>query len=465
MNTNTLAKSKWPRVLAFAVIALVFFIGMGLATSAHAAGTYSLTVQYNPGVNVSDEYTTPAMPEIFNPTPITVYKVGDHARDSETGKAYFSLAQELVPSVKLPTMGKEDEGWLKEWLKAAETVRSGVMGNGGVVHDAEGAEYPKYNATIPVGSDPSVTISSLSPGLYLVVGEGQKYSEAGEIKYWYPQPMLVQILQADTTITLKPVIRPAIAKIKINKGWTDEGKQQYRPDSIKMHLTYGDDAEGAIDVELKAPKYTAEVNVDPAKDNPLEWTVTEDDPTGNYQVDLNYAVTSDPKSGETTITFTVNNIYNRHTLKLIKDLPIYVQHANGDKVDTVFTFELNGYKLGEDGKEQTKPVFHKIVALQFSEAGQQELEVPEIPRGLSRLEVKELKHVNYKAVAVEDEDEDVQDPYVKNAVGPNNDGVYTVSFKNDWDGNVHYEGSAINHYKYEKGKYAFDFTKGIVRKN
>ncbi len=460
MNTQTIARTKWLRVLVLTVIATLFFIGMGLTTSAHAAGTYTLTVKYDPNVDID------AVAEDFGPTPITLYKVGDHARDEATGKAYFELATELS-EVTLPTEGKDEPGWRDAWLGVAEEVKGLVAKNKGELHDKDGNVYPVSTNTIPATGTRECTFDA-TPGLYLVIGEAQKVTDPATkiTEYWYPQPMLVQVLQAPVECALKPLINPAVAEIKIVKGWQDEGKKEFEPDHMDFQLIYSGTPSETKEVTLysedrdNVPKWTAVVKISTDQDDPSKWSLVEDDQTGNYKADFEVNTVVDPSTGQTTITYTVANIYERYSLKLIKDLPIYVQHAEGKKVDTVFTFVLNGYRLGEDGKEQSNPVFHKIVALQFSEAGQQELEVPEIPRGLSRLEVTELKHVNYKAVAVDGE----KDPYVKDAAGPDDEGVYTVSFKNDWDGNVHYEGSAINHYKYKEGKYAFDFTKGIVRK-
>lgn len=459
MNTNTLVQRKWPRVLAFAVIALVFFIGMGLATSAHAAGTYTLKVKYAPMDNVnitSNPYEKPeAMPTDPVTTTLKLYRVGDHARNEDTGKAYFKLADE-VTGIDLPKEGSDTAAW----LSTARDFEIQIPDSSNF--HMNGTEYSGFDPkTIVSTEDASCEFEGLEPGLYLVVGDSQRvnnYPKPGDTSFWKPQSMLVQVLQQNVEIMLKPEISYAATELTVFKDWNDTTEQeQFRPSEVTINIKYQGQVEDTIQLsDNNKWTYTWKTTVD--KNNPQDWKVEEvEGPSYSYSVSESPVVNGQK-------TYTVTNTYNRYKLKLIKDLPIFVQHANGDKVDTVFTFELNGYKLGEDGKEQAKPVFHKIVALKFSEAGQQELEVPEIPRGLSRLEVKELKHVNYKAVAVENEGED-QDPYVKDAAGPNNDGVYTVSFKNDWDGKVHYEGSAINHYKYEKGKYAFDFTKGIVLKN
>ena len=106
-------------------------------------------------------------------------------------------------------------------------------------------------------------------------------------------------------------------------------------------------------------------------------------------------------------------------------------------------FEVTGYKNNAAGAEEQ--VYHKYVSLKFDADGKltNEKEVDYIPVGLSKLVVREVESPNYTV------DQAVKTYTAK--AGDTDDitfdgNLYTVSFKNTFNGETHFDGGVINHF-------------------
>ena len=133
-------------------------------------------------------------------------------------------------------------------------------------------------------------------------------------------------------------------------------------------------------------------------------------------------------------------VYNlaRFKLQLTKSLPVYVDNGEGN--NTAIVFELNGYAVDEaTGKEVVK--YHKTVGIEFTKDGprEQTITVENIPGGLSRLMVKEAFGGNFKP----------KDAAEQQASGPDEKGVYTVSFENELNNKTHGSG-VVNKYEQDE---------------
>ena len=156
--------------------------------------------------------------------------------------------------------------------------------------------------------------------------------------------------------------------------------------------------------------------------------------------ELAFEVTTDDHNIETASITIVNMA--KFELQLTKTLPAYVDNGAGN--NTAFVFELTGYvKDKETGQETVK--YHKFIGMEFTVDGErtQTLTVKNIPGGLSKLTVKETYGGNFTAVTSETQ------PEVREAEGPDANGVYTVSFENKLDNKTHSSG-VVNRYELEE---------------
>lgn len=457
MNMNCTRNVKRSRILLLAVIAVAVSLAAACSTAVSHADTYNLTVTYAPTENIMTDDTyqgdVPAtMPVLPEPTTINVYRIGDHTWDSD-GKATFDLADEL-DGITLPPNGSE----LSEWLSRAETIK-GKIPEGDVFHK-DGEAYGSIPSKNITATDLSVSFG-LEPGLYLVTGSSQTvsdYPKTGDTTFWYPQPMLVQILQKDTQVNLKPLISYEAAELSVKKIWEDkEAPVNVRPESIKVIITYNGEEPKALVPAKEGGQTKSPIELSDEKGWSYSWKTTRDmnDPTKwdveevmDSSLSNNYTFLKERKSAGREVSFTITNTYDRKELELTKALPVYLQHS--DQVSTVFVFQLQGYRDGEE-----TPSYEKIVGIEFTEAGTKKTIVENIPNDLTSIIVKEISATNYNIDPESAEQE---------ATWDKDDKIWKVSFKNDKDGTHTYEGGVINKFEMnrdEKGNPGITFKEAI----
>ena len=139
------------------------------------------------------------------------------------------------------------------------------------------------------------------------------------------------------------------------------------------------------------------------------------------------------------VTFT--NTYTKRQLELEKILDHFVE--NGENSAT-FAFEIRGF-IGD------KQVYTGSAGINFAKdsTGSIRKLVENIPVNLTRLEVEEVYASNYTAVGSDDPDEN---PKKKDAEFHPEEGLYTVSFENEFKDDITIKGGIVNTYTNEEGE-------------
>lgn len=434
------------------LLALMMFFVIG-AKPSHAA---DLTGEYTINAGFTNVTSLPTDDKL-KPTQFKLYKVGSFV----SGEPYVELDSPYDElGVQLPLdVDKDSAEWTKEWLFCANSLKTKIPADTNPDKTFKSSEWVDGKCTFEQ--------KNLENGLYLLVGDSQKitdYPSAGQNSYWWPQPMLVSILNKNVEISLKPMFGSA-SHLKVTKVWQGipaELSDLVQLESINIEIYY--QAEENAEKELRYTKtlkddnnWTFEWDPEPGEGDPSKWTAVEviDDENTKKEFDKNFSVSYAPftqvdHQGDDGDYFasTITNKYDRYELEILKTFNAYVDNGEGNSTSLVF--ELSGYS--DDAKKDR--VYHKIVGLQVdkSKGDEQTLDVKDIPRGLKHLMVKEVDSGNYVPKDAEQE---------AKLVTSENDpkGTYTVSFENKLDNTTHGSG-VINKFKINKNK-AYEFLKSL----
>lgn len=451
-KTRSLKKVNSTGTALFMVIlllALVIVFGVN-SKPVDAESTYTVSGQYvaNGFNNYTDKWASEieAVPNQVKTT-FSLYKVGHY--ENVDGKSVIALDPPFN-NVTLPTKSKEEysdeNAWIKDWLAAAQTMSMRLDGQTPVVTTGE-----------VTGNKPFSLGGITEKGLYLLVGTSCEFDMDGQTVWWRPQPMLIQVFDgSNTTVNVKPECETS-SKFRVTKYWACPNQDystiesSIRPASVTVRIYY-DRANNSTPVyteELNAGNsWTFEWKANQNQKDPTKWTVEEEalgGEAGNYYtytVESPGTATSGGNSNAASEKlFKVTNTFNPPKLKIIKKLDNYLN--NSDNVSTTFAFEVTGYKNNAAGAEEQ--VYHKYVSLKFDADGKltNEKEVNYIPVGLSKLVVREVESPNYTV------DQAVKTYTAK--AGDTDDitfdgNLYTVSFKNTFNGETHFDGGVINHF-------------------
>ena len=446
MRTLSLRKVNITRSALLVLILLVAFAVAFAVTAkpSHAVtleGEYKVTEDFSPGV--------PGVPTNLEATQFQLYKVGHFV----VGEPYVVLDSDFE-GIALPLDADKTDtvAWTKTWLQCAETLNNKIMS----------MENPPEAINIDVAADGTFTKTGLANGLYLLKGDSQlveDYPTVGQKSYWWPQPMLVSILNSDVKIYVKPMTG-LIHRLKVQKVWqwpsgiSEDIKKIATPDAIDVQIYFDGTLKETVELNTDND-WSYEWDTAEGEGDPSKWTVREvpkdKDKEEFYK---NFTVTIGEKFVKETNTdnqggievVTITNKYDRDTLELTKTLDSYVDNGEGNSISLVF--ELSGYKDGDR-------IYHKYVGIQFdaNSNDSQTLLVKDIPLGLERLMVKEVWSSNYTP----DQAEKEATPPAANDDGSK--GSYTVSFDNTLSNETHNSG-VINKYKLTQNGYVFDKSQG-----
>ena len=439
------------------LLALMMFFVIG-AKPSHAAdleGDYTINAGFT---NVTSLPTD----DKLKPTQFKLYKVGSFV----SGEPYVELDSPYDKlGVQLPLeVDKDSAEWTTAWLYCANSLKTKIPA---------GTEPDKsFASSAWVDGKCTFSQTGLDNGLYLLVGDSQKitdYPSIGQNSYWWPQPMLVSILNKDVKISVKPMYGSA-SHLKVTKVWQGipaELSGLVQLESINIEIYY--QAEKNAEKELRYTEtlsndnnWTFEWDPKEGEGDPSKWTAVEVIADGNTkkEFDKNFSVSYAPftqvdHQGDDGDYYasTITNKYDRYELEILKTFDAYIDNGEGNSTSLVF--ELSGYS--DDECTEANRVYHKIVGLQVdkSKGDEQKLDVKDIPRGLKHLKVKEVDSGNYTPDEAEKE---------ANLVTSENDpkGVYKVSFKNSLNNTTH-ESGVINKFKM-KNK-AYEFVKRLGKDN
>lgn len=310
MKTITPAKlNNTHRLLAVMFVLCALLLTFCLtAKPSHAESTYTLSGEYTLDSNYTD---VTALPSDLSTT-FKLYKVGHFVSGEpfvELDSPYDEKSLGPIPVKKASEVSSDNEvEWTKECLAYANTLANYVP------------DSPDY--TIDVNADGTFSKSGIPNGIYLLKGDSQlvkDYPEEGKESYWWPQPMLISILNSDVHVNVKPMTE-LVTHCMVRKVWDNEpaDKDGIRPASITVKIYYDTkDADGL--------RYTEKLNEDndwcfkwdPAKGegDPSKWMVEE--VTGSSDADSaklkNYKVSIGTKfikesDGDTEVV-TITNTY------------------------------------------------------------------------------------------------------------------------------------------------------------
>ena len=414
-------------VILLLALMMLFVIGAKPSHAASLDGEYKVTPEFSPGVS--------GVPTYLEATQFELYKVGDFV----VGEPYVELYDAPYnKGVVLPLKADQTDTtqWTKEWLKCAVTLDNNIK--------SASAEDKPEAIPINVDAEGKFHKDGLTNGLYLLRGESQILTDpkTGERSYWWPQPMLISVLNSDVNVFVKPMTGQ-IHHLKVLKVWqwpsglSEDIKDIVMPESIKIELYY----DGNLKKTVELPQdgnwfYEWDTAVDEA--DPNKWSVKEVVKEADQkEFKRNFNIEISEKIGDDGI-LTVTNKYDRPSLKIQKTFDAYVDNGEGNSTSIVF--ELSGYT--DDACENRD--YHKFVGLQVDpKSDEQELDVKDIPLGLKHLKVKEVYSGNYKAEGE------------KEAVLDTDNNLYTVSFENKLDNPKHVSG-VVNKFKIKNKDYTFD---------
>lgn len=458
-KVNIIRRSLFVVVLMLA-LSMMIVIGSRPSYAATQEGEYTLKGEYTLDANFTNVTT---MPDKLDPTKFKLYRVGSFVVGSPYVKldSPYSKMQINLPLDKDPT---DVVPWTKAWLQCALTLENNLP---------KDADLPDEMKPIAFESDSKGDFiqSGLSNGLYLLVGESQElkdYPNVGDKSYWWPQPMLVSILNGDREIKVKPMYGRA-SHLKVRKEWQgipDNLLNIVRLDKIKVNIYYQPDIDSEKQLRYKEVVLSDKNDIpwtfewDPKRDegDPSKWSVEEViDPDDQEEFDRNFSITiaeNFVEDSDGREVMTITNKYDRYLLQIEKTLDSYVDNGEGNS--TAIVFELSGYAENPDDPEALGDrVYHKFVGIQFDgSTDTQTLLVKDIPRGLKKLIVKEVDSGNF-----EPEDEAEKEAVlVASDLDPK--GIYQVSFSNKLNNHNHQSG-VINKFKIKDNIYVFDKSLGI----
>ena len=430
--------------LAIPVLVACLLVLWMMPAKAHAAdlgidGTYDNT--YEEGVE----------------TTFDLYKVASYGRDS-AGKSIFVLDSRLgtVPVDVKVDINKDDytdeNKWTEDWLNSANALWLYLKGD----------DFADLRADIKVGdtvttSGGAFSFDVTSNGLYLLV-EAEKPKvikddpehDGADTSYWV-RPMFVQVLNGRTEIVTK--LEESQAKtFTVTKTWEDtEDTEILRPDSVEVEILFNGDVVETIEL---------------SKDN--DWTYqwsTEDEEqfdAGQWEcreilddeASKNYAVEPHEKEASGAKVFNITNVFSRYELWIHKYTPEYVQDEGKDKLklnDFSAVFQLTGIKGG-------KEVYHHKAGMQIPGPGCQTIYVPNIPRGLDQLLVKEI-YAGPNYTPEQPDKGKVADLILSEDKMM---GIYTVEFKNNYNGTTKLDGGIVNRFEKNDGKFEYSPLKEPV---
>ena len=442
MNMKTATRMRIPGMVLLILIAAVFAVGMAVASPAYATtesgtdagtGSNSITGTYAPWANMEDVSG-------LGSTTLHLYRVGSFV--DKDGEATIELEDNLKPYTLPATKKGEDTdetAWTTEWLNFAGTIAMKIDS------DEDLAKQLKVKDATTGATDGAYTFSGLKSGVYLITGESQTVTLNGKETKWWPQAMVVQVLQGESKANLKPQSGD-FRNFRVYKTWS--GGENARPKSITVHVQYdGQEIDGSPFTLDESNNWSATWKSKMNQTDASKWSVTED--MGTAAIDFTAVITTND-SGDTR-TYNITNTYNpppsESELELVKSLPVILKHGDGSKVSTTFTFEIKGY-LGD------QVVYHRYAGMAFNDAGEQTLKITGMPVGMTKVEVTEMTSANYKVAGSATKEADFDEEASK----------YSVSFENTFDDTHRYSGGVVNRYDKSDSGYKFDFSEGIVHK-
>ena len=434
-QSNTL-KRIWSLFLTLAMV-----LTMGItALPSYAAGNGTASVTYKPA---ADGKVT---------TTFSLYKVGHFERYQEgdvipdgnkVGDSYLALDEGMPDSVNVNIRKRDytdDDGnvdtdaWIAAWQEQAASLAA-VIGT---------TSAPKFEEV--TNADGVAVFSGLEDGLYLVTGPKQEYmdKDTGENTYFTPNPSFIMVLNGTAELEVK-YEEQCIKEYVIKKAWVDEGHEALRPETIKVILSRKDSS--VPDAEWEETEITLSKENDWSyswsSDPKYEWTWREemDDETA-----IHYIVSTASRMGklvdddgqeinDDNIKYvTITNTYTKRQLLIEKILDQFLE--NGDNSAT-FVFEIRGFI-------DDRQVYKASAGINFAKdaTGSLTTLVDNIPVNLTRLEVEEVYASNYKAVGAVKKDADFHPE----------EGLYTVSFENEFNDDITIKGGIVNKYTNEEGE-------------
>ena len=442
-QSNTLRKI-WSLILTLAMV-----LTMGItALPSYAAGNGTASVSYKPAKDGKVEET------------FTLYKVGHFERykdgdvipeGSKVGDSYLAL-DEGLPDVNINIKKSDypdDDAWIAAWQTAAASVASGIEGTP--------AEATAVTAIANAANGGVAVFSGLEDGLYLVTGPMQEYQDKdkGENTYYTPNPSFIMVLNVTAELEAKYEER-TVKEYHIKKAWVDEGHEALRPTSIDVELYRRDSSVEGSEYELietitlnESNRWSYKWDSEPKYE--WKWKEIMDDETA-----IHYIVSETSRMGQAVNAqnqevnddnvkyVTLTNTYTKRKLSITKILDKFLE--NGDNSAT-FVFEIRGF-MGEGDKE--RQVYTASAGINFAKdaTGSLTTIVDNIPVNLTRLEVEEVYASNYQAV-----DGKIKDNGKIGGVTLNLDeGMYYVSFENDYNDEITIKGGIVNKYTNKEGK-------------
>lgn len=302
MKTVSLTKVNIVRGSMFAVILLLTLM---LTFTFTAKPTYAaeLSGDYTLDPNYTD---ITELPDQFEPTTFELYKIGHFVSGPPYAELDPAYAELPIGPLPLDRDGKGEVEWTKECLAYANTLSNLIPA------DAVPIE-------IEVDENGHFSKSGLENAIYLLKGKSQlihDYPEPGKSSYWWPQPMLVSILNNDVQLGVKPMTE-LVSHLMVHKVWANEnGKQKtVRPGSVVVKIYYGTKDEAGL-------RYTVVLNEsnnwcfswdsEKGEGDPSKWMVEEvkgDNSADNeklkhYKVSIGTSFVKDEKGDKAVVTIT-----------------------------------------------------------------------------------------------------------------------------------------------------------------
>ena len=449
-RSNTLRKI-WSLFLTLAMV-----LTMGItALPSYAAGSGTAEVYYPPAAEgkVATTFT------LYKVGHFERYKEGDAIPDgNKVGDSYLALDKGMPDSVNVRIRKSDytdEEGnvdtkaWTAAWQEQASSLAS--------IMKRDGISAPTFTSTeANKDNGGNAVFSGLEDGLYLVTGPMQVHKDTVESvnTYYTPSPSFIMVLNGKAELQVKFEIE-CIKEYILQKIWDDEGHEILRPTSVDVDL-YRRDATKEYASEDEGWEFVETVTLSEKIDekHPVAWTyIWKDEPIYQYSWQeklkdkdaINYIVTEDVSmNGDNKKYVKLTNTYTKRKLKITKILDKFLE--NGDNSAT-FAFEIRGF-MGKGAEE--RQVYTASAGINFAKdaTGSLSTIVDNIPVNLTRLEVEEVYASNYKAV-----DGKVKDNGSLGGVTLNLDeGMYYVSFENDYNDEITIKGGIVNTYTNEEGE-------------
>jgi hypothetical protein len=433
-NSRTISKSIG--VLALIVLVAVAFLFPGPVTAAkrdYQDGSYNLQGTFK--INDLE----------LSETDFELYWVGGFAHTG--GKSTLELFPEydmVLPEIQAPAKDADENAvaaWQEAWLVQADTLWQKVQASG---------QDPIRTATT---SGNTFNMTGLSNGVYLLVGDAQKVKgydkNARQVQnkdsWWWPRPMLIQVLNGDVTVQTKPASADT-SRFIVEKKWSgDEASSDLvRPKTVDFQVFYDGKQVDTQTLPDKDGNWYFTVEGTNKQDDPSKWSFVEvqtDETKANYMPVVTTGKPVIDEEGEwNKVEYT--NIYRPSVIisKKMKDVV-----RIGEQTTVPLVFQLTGLKNG-------KEVYHQVAGMQYKLDGdkEQEIKVTDIPWDLDELIVKEVYSAGTKA----------EDSKKSAVASTDKDGntVYTVSFSDS--GDIDRTVGAINKFKRKGDTHEFDKAVG-----